>query len=858
MTSVPAPSSLRAETPFLEREPFLAALRGASGLIFVGGEAGAGKTALVRAFCAEARAHARVLEGACDPLITPRPLGAIADVAAETGEPLAGLVARGARAHEVLDALLAELRARPTVLVLEDVHWADEATLDLLRLLARRVAPTGALVLATYRDDELDTAHPLRLVLGGLGARPLRLPPLSLDAVRALAAPHGVDAGDLHRRTGGNPFFVTEILAAGGDELPPTVRDAVLARAARVTAPARRLLEAVAACPAHAELSLLAAVAPAELEGLDECVASGMLEDDGSAVAFHHELARLAVESATLPRRKQELHRAILAALAPGGDHARLAHHAEAAAEGEAVLLHAPAAAERASALGAHREAAAQYARALRYADGLDDCALASLLERRSYECYLIGRNADALAARLEARNRYRVLGDRLREGDQLYWLSRLYWYAGQRQEADDAAEAAVALLEPLPPGPELARAYGAMAHRRSLALDPDGAAEWGDRAIALATELGEHEILGQTLNTVGTAEGIAGRGIDRLRRSLALGLEHGLEDLVARAYGNLAVVACRRRDWDEAERVLADGIGYASERDLDGDRTYMLAWRAWAQLARGRWDEAAGDAHAVLRDPGALSVVGATALLTVGLLRARRGDPDVWDALDEALAIARRAAELPKLAPVASVRAEAAFLAGDRARVAAELRPFDPAVLSDRWIAGELAVWALRADIPFADVGPVAEPLALELAGDNDAAGAAWRALGCPYEAAMARAWSDDEDSMRAAHDELRSLGATAAAALVARRLRERGARGLARGPRASTRRNAAGLTARELDVLRLVAAGLRNAEIAQRLFLSSRTVDHHVAAILRKLDARSRVEAASEAGRLGLLEDR
>jgi DNA-binding CsgD family transcriptional regulator len=387
------------------------------------------------------------------------------------------------------------------------------------------------------------------------------------------------------------------------------------------------------------------------------------------------------------------------------------------------------------------------------------------------------------------------------------------------------------------------------------MALDPDGAAAWGDRAIALATELGEHEVVGQTLTTVGTAEGLAGRGVGRLRRSLEVGLEHGLDDLVARAYGNLAVVACRQRDWVEAERVLADGIAYAAERDLDGERTYMVAWRAWTRLARGRWDEAAADAHAVVDDPGTLAVVRSTALMAIGLLRARRGDPDVWGPLDESMEIARRAAELPKLAPVALVRVEAAFLAGDRARVAAELSPFDPRALADRWIAGELAVWAARAGVPFEDAGPVPEPLALELAGDHAGAGAAWAVLGCPYEAAVARAWSDDEVELRAAHDELRALGAAAAVALVARRLRERGARGLARGPRAATRGNVAGLTEREVEVLALVAAGLRNGQIAERLFLSPRTVDHHVSAILRKLGAGTRGEAASMGIRLGLL---
>ena len=294
--------------PLLERGVFLNELhealqyvaRGLGRLVLISGEAGVGKTALVRAFCAEVRSGARVLGGACDALFTPRPLGPLADIAEETGEPLAELVRCGARPHEVLIALQVELRARPTVLVLEDLHWADEATLDVLRLLGRRAEATRALVLATYRDDELDREHLLRVVLGGLGATPgighLTLPPLTVEAVRALAGPHGVDGDELYRRTRGNPFFVTEALRTGGDVLPPTVRDAVLARVARLSPQARRVLDTVAVVPARADLWLLEAVAPHELERLDECLASGVLEEVGMALGFRHELARLAVE----------------------------------------------------------------------------------------------------------------------------------------------------------------------------------------------------------------------------------------------------------------------------------------------------------------------------------------------------------------------------------------------------------------------------------------------------------------------------------------------------------------------------------------------------------------------------------
>jgi predicted ATPase len=265
-------------------EQALAAARAGGGcLVFVSGDAGVGKTALVRAFCSQSATDARVLVGACDGLRTPRPLGPFADIARATGGRLGQLVSEGAAGGSVFDALADELRGPgQTVVVLEDLHWADEATLDTLGLLGRRVEQLGALVLATYRSDELPRTHPLRIVLGDLatagGVLRVQLEPLSPAAVDELAGPHGIDADELHAKTGGNPFFVTEVLASGSAEVPGTIRDAVLARAARLTRPARDLLDAVAIVPQRTEIWLLEAIAGELSAALEECLASGMLQ----------------------------------------------------------------------------------------------------------------------------------------------------------------------------------------------------------------------------------------------------------------------------------------------------------------------------------------------------------------------------------------------------------------------------------------------------------------------------------------------------------------------------------------------------------------------------------------------------
>jgi DNA-binding CsgD family transcriptional regulator/tetratricopeptide (TPR) repeat protein len=849
----------------------LAAVRGTSRglLVLVSGEAGVGKTALVRRFCDEQTGSARVLWGACDALFTPRPLGPLFDIADTTSGELEELVASGARPHEVVAALMRELQThKPTIVVLEDVHWADEATLDVLRLLARRVEAVPALVLATYRDDGLDHAHPLRLVLGelptGQAVGRVQIAPLSPTAVAELAAPHEVDPDELYRKTAGNPFFVTEVIAAGEhQEIPQTVRDAVLARTARLSPGARTLVEAVPIAPQQIELWLLEALAGKAVEHLDECLTSGMLASEPGGVAFRHELARLAVEESLGPNQRIVLHRKALEALAarPSGvpDLARLAHHAEAACDAAAVLEFAPAAGERASSLGAHREAAAQYGRALRFADDLALEAQAELLEHRSYECYLTGQFTEAIEAQALALEHRRKAGDPLKEGDALRSLSRLLRFVGRTTEAAQTGRDAVALLERHSPGPQLAIAYCNVSHTCVTAEDADGATTWGRRALELAERLDDVEARVYALTNLGVVEFLAGapEGLEKLELCLEIAQREGLDYHSGRAFLSLVWWPLRHRRFDLVSRYLEAGLAFCSERGLDLWRLFLLACSARLELDRGDWAAATDFAALVLRDPRTWPVPHVFALSTLGLVRARRGDPDVWSPLDEARASAEPTGELQQIGPVATAIAEAAWLEGRHERVAAETQAAFELALRRRspWLAGELACWRWRAGVDDElPPGALAEPYAAQIAGDWARAAELWTEIGCPYEVALALAEADDKDALRAALDELRRLGAQPAAATVARRLRERGVRGLPRGPRSSTRQNPAHLTAREVEVLALVAEGLRNAQIAERLFLSEKTVSHHVSAILRKLDVRTRGEAGAEAARLGL----
>jgi DNA-binding CsgD family transcriptional regulator len=368
------------------------------------------------------------------------------------------------------------------------------------------------------------------------------------------------------------------------------------------------------------------------------------------------------------------------------------------------------------------------------------------------------------------------------------------------------------------------------------------------EKAIALAEEMGETEILVHALATAGTARLVLeDDGWEELERSLHLALEARLEEHAARAYVNLYFMGLQHRQWSRVDRYFHEGMSHCNQYDMDSHRLYLLGERCSHLLGIGHWDESAQLAEELLARQHVSVVNRIIPLVVLGTIRARRGEPDIWPLLDEALELAKPTRELQRLAPVRIARSEASWLAGDRKAGAAEARAGLALELHDGqpWMVGELALWLHRSRGLETVPQPIAEPYALEINGDWPAAVARWRQLGCPYEEALALANSDQDVDLRNALARLEALGARPAAAIVARSLRERGAKNLPRGPRTSTRSNPFNLTAREMEVLELVAAGLRNAEIASRLNVAAKTVDQHVSAILGKTGTRSRGEA-------------
>jgi len=631
---------LERERCLIDLEQWLFTTAGGGCIALVHGEAGIGKTALVKELSRRQQAR-RVLWGACDALFTPRPLAPLNDIARQTMGVLLEAINSGASREVIFNAALDELeRGAPALVVFEDMHWADEATLDLLKFLGRRIDRTRAMLVVTYRDDEGGPCHPLRFLIGDLPrthCRRMPLSPLSEQAVAKLARQAGRPPASLHNVTGGNPFFVTEVLAAETAGVPVSVRDAVLARAIRLSPSARDIAELVCVVPGSTETWLLERAGVSDEAAIESCLSIGMKRDEDGSLAFRHELARRALEDSLSEARKQSLHAKVLEILmsCPGISAARMAHHADGSG------------------------------------DRLEPEARATLNEKLAYECYLIG----------------------------------------------------------------------------------------------------EHE------------------------------------------------------RW----------------------RLDMLACSASAKLEQGDWEGCSEEVDAVLRNPGANPTARIPALTALAQIRIRRGDPDPSSPLEEAQTLAGQPPQLQRLAALAVVRAEAAWLSDDREGVVRAILPVYELTRQklDPRMNGELAVWLFRVNSLDERRTQLAEPYAAEISGQWRSAADAWKELGCPYEHATVLALYGSETEKRQALTVFESLGASPASRALRKQFRAHGIKGVPRGARATTQSNQYGLTKREAEVLSLLSRGMRNAAIARALFVSHKTVDHHVSSILGKLGVPSRGEA-------------
>jgi DNA-binding CsgD family transcriptional regulator len=619
------------------------------------------------------------------------------------------------------------------------------------------------------------------------------------------------------------------------------------------------VIEAASVSPTPIEVEVLNAVVGGDTAAsVDSCTAAGLLGLDGGALRFRHELARRAVEASLSPARAAALHTAVFDALSVRGRATvlRQVHHAARAGLSAAVLALAPQAAREAAQASAHRQAAALYALALEHAAGLPLAERAALHVAHSLECQYVQRHDDATVSRRAALALHRQLGDRLSEGRDLCELAVVEQYRQGTQAGLPHVHAAIDVLEGLGAPVDLAVAYAALAQMHLNDGTSQAAYDFGQKALMLLEgHEGSEECRCYALNTVASAQlrsRDAPEAWQLLECSRDIALEHGFESHAAGALLRIASLSLLHQRYANAEAACEQGLAYCEAHDLD---VYLVPFHVrygYALLETGRWD--AADARiATVQQTASLSRLDASQSSTlqrlIDLRRGRERSQQYWNELIDG----KRPIHIQHwFSPLPVACCEAAWLRGDEVqvqRIATEA--LELAITSaEGWRIGQLACWLQRTGGPRPQfVQDLPAPCVLELEGDVRAAALAWAGLGCSYQQALALLGGDAAD-LRQALALLDSLGAAPAARIARRRLRALGERHVQRGRSARTRVDPLGLTAREREVLQLLAQRLSNRAIAERLHRSERTVENHVAALLGKLGVASRSEAVERAG--------
>ena len=833
-----------------------AAARGEGRVVFVSGEPGIGKTSLVNRFLGDLDDGARAFLGTCDDLSIPRPLGPFRDLSGSVSLDLEEALSEGPASHELHRLLIAELERppQPTVLALEDVHWADGATLDTIAVLGRRIGSVPALLVLTFRGGELPPDHPLHAALGSIRAESsvfIELGPLSQSAVASLA---GDDDQEVFSATGGNPFYVTELLASrASDEVPRSVSTAVLGRASKLDDASRRLVELVSVVPNRVSTAVLDAVMPGWPSAAEEPERRQLLEVGAKHVRFRHELARTAIRLNVPIAARRGLHAEVLRALlATDADPANIVHHAEAAGVDDVVAEYALVAARRAAALGSNREAYSHYRRASDFVSRLPAVEQATLLEELANAAYLAGQLDHSFPAIEHARRIYARLGDQEAVGRCARILSRFFWVTGDGDAARQTAREAITILEPLGESVELARAESALSQLAMLAEDAERAIKWGERALELATRLGDESTRAHALVNIGSARAqVDYRDTATVLEAYEIAEAAGDRHEAARGVVNLSYTLML---WARAQEALVygkQGLAYAQAHEMHMFEAYAATTLAWLKLRAGEWDEAEKSARTEL-EKGVTVVSQLVARTVLAELAVRRGDPDAAGQLDELGAEVERTGELQRIVPVLEVQCQWALTTGAPMPTEQIARALE-AVPPRGWLPLRVSAWAVLAGLDAEVESMVSSPYAAMVRRDWQGAADAFGEVGWSYDRALMLSLLDEEESLVEAIDIARQLGAEPLTRRVVGRLRELGL-SVPAGPREATRANPAGLTARQLEVLALLGEGLTNAEIAERLVVSQRTAEHHVAAVLTKLGASSRQEAAERAVELRL----
>lgn len=837
--------------------------------VFICGEAGIGKTSLIKAFCNEKKATYKVFTGTCDALFSPRPLAPLYDIALQMGFDLQE---SSEKAEDRIDLFARFFRAisvpkEQVIIVFEDIHWADEATLDFIKFFSRRITHTSCLFLLTYRDNEISPRHPLRSVLGemmpGTYSR-LLLAPLSKVAVEELAKAKGYKGEDVYDISGGNPFYVNEILASYSPGIPDSIKDSILFVYMKQDETTKRVWEILSVLPTGLEFNYLMDLDPAYEQAVENSLSSRILVLNDGKLLFKHELYRRTIEQSLSPIKSIALNKQILqffqVAFEDNGQIERIIHHAKNAHSNDLVVYYAPLAAVKARSVGAHTEASRLYQSAIEYYRGNDADQLVGWYEAYAYECYLTNQIREAILYQGKALEIWKAKNDLLNVANSLRFLSRLWWFEGNRAQAEALGFEAIGVLEHQPVSAIKAMAYSNMAQLKMLADQVEACLYWGERAIAMAEELHNDEILSHALNNVGTVlvgnDDTVARGSELLNKSLAIALKNSYHEHVARAYTNLGSSGVIRRDYGPARKALDEGIAYCEERDLDSWVKYMLSFKARLALETGGWNDAYRIAAGLLENEQQTPVVKISALTVLATIKMRRREGDAPALLSDMKATAFLMQEAQRIVPALAALLEYEWITGE---VMVEEEALESAIRivteTDHVIQNSaFAFWLKKARNRHLVLPEIFPGFDYGTAASITAAAAFWENAGSAYEQALLL-FEGTEKQKKEALRLVQGLGADAVFEKMKQEMQAEGIRKIPRGMQQATRSNPAQLTNRELDILQLLGQNLQYKEIADRLFISVKTVGHHVSSIFVKLDVNSRGKAVAEASRLGII---
>lgn len=861
----------------VEREEFLDLLQrhfndiayGEGHCIFVAGEAGIGKTALVKAFCKQKENDCDIFHGACDDLFTPRPLAPLYDILSQINRDILSKSHVSKDRSNLFSTFFEEFknRERKFLIIFEDIHWADEATLDFIKFFARRISQLRCLFILTYRDDEIHSRHPLRNVLGQLppdSFTKIFVTPLSKSTVQKMAADKGYSGEDVYGISGGNPFYLNEILASYSPGVPENIKDSILSVYERQEEGTKHAWQICSVIPEGLEVNRFAKIRTSWDEAMDHCFAMNVIIVREAKVIFKHELYRRTIEESLSPFKRIALNKKILELLLTSfeeeGEIERIVHYAKNANDDKLVVKYAPLVASKAACVGSHMEAAKLFLTAIEYSEANDADLLLQLYDGYAYECYLTNQIKEAIIYTEKSLTLWQEKNNIEKVSDCLRQLSRLWWLDGNSKNAESFGGQAIELLATQPSSAAKAMAFSNMSQLKMLFDQPGECTMFGEKAIAMAQEVGALAPLSHALNNVGSVlmevQSSKQKGIELLHESLSIALKNSFHEHAARAYSNLGSNGVKMKDYSFAKKILDEGISYCEARDLDSWRLNMLSLKACVNLETGDWTNAFTLADNLLKTEDKPRAFKISAMVVVAKINMRTGNADALPLLLQASTKAFETMELQRIIPSMIALLEYEWLTGKTFITTENLNQIINRV--EQSVSGaeksEFAFWLQKARKQELQLNELHEGYDVSSVKMAMRAGEIWKRLHCPYQEALSLSEGNEKDK-KSALSIFQQLGAKAVCEKIKMEMRASGIKNIPRGIRESTKSNPAQLTNRELDIIYLLQKAVQNKEIAETLFISPKTVDNHISSILFKLDVNSRSKAVAEALRLGIL---